>query len=136
MNTGRPVNALRHASPLFRRELTRSELLNALEILLLWLQAIWSPVQKTERPRLVRADVDIHWIADAARRYQLAHHRWPTCDELEAASTANGFLRDLRDPWDHRYELEPGDTVDLMVVRSLGPDGDACTEDDIVATVR
>jgi hypothetical protein len=85
---------------------------------------------------MARANVAVHRIADAARLYRLVHHHWPTWDELAAEPIDNGYPGDLRDPWDHPYELELGDTADVLVVLCSGPDGDAGTEDDFVVTVR
>jgi hypothetical protein len=83
----------------------------------------------------IRASVEVRTIADALRIYRCGHHRWPTRGEL-AASDAGRDLGELRDPWDHPYELRRGDEPNTMIVRCLGPDGVEATEDDFVVTVR
>lgn len=104
-------------------------------------------MNRPEQARMVKARQDIMALKNALEMYKLDNGVYPTTDQgLEALSkrpeipplpphwNEDGYVdRLFDDPWGRPYQyLSPGvhDKVDIF---SLGPDGEAETEDDIAS---
>lgn len=98
-----------------------------------------------EDAKVKAAAAQISQIESAMNMYKLNNHRYPTTEQgLDALVTQpdidpvpknypeNGYMPRLpADPWDNEYLLiSPGDRGRIDIF-SMGPDGEAETEDDI-----
>ncbi|MBS3797227.1 MULTISPECIES: type II secretion system major pseudopilin GspG [unclassified Pseudoalteromonas] len=98
-----------------------------------------------EEADLDKAHLDIQQIEDALNMYKLRVNTYPTTEQgLEALVTKTsiepipkrfpegGFINELPlDPWGNPYQLIYPGEIGKIDVFSMGPDGEAGTEDDI-----
>ncbi|MFH8132611.1 type II secretion system major pseudopilin GspG [Pantoea osteomyelitidis] len=139
-----PNRALRHISS--QSGFTLMELMVVIVILgVLASMVIPNLMGNKERADKQKAVSDIVALESALDMYKLDNHRYPTTDQgIQALVTQpelapvpknyreEGYIRRLpRDPWGNDYIIvSPGEhgKIDLF---SMGPDGEAHTEDDI-----
>ncbi len=102
-------------------------------------------IGQQEEAALDKARLDIQQIEDAMSMYKLRNNVYPTTEQgLEALVTATdvepipkrfpdgGFIKKLPlDPWGNPYQLLSPGEVGKIDIFSMGPDGQAGTEDDI-----
>ncbi|KMT64611.1 type II secretion system major pseudopilin GspG [Catenovulum maritimum] len=102
-------------------------------------------LDKGEEARIKKAATDIVSLEQAMDMYKLENHRYPTTEQTLSALVEeptfepipkkypeNGYIKRLpKDPWDNDYILvSPGENGKIDIF-SVGPDGEADTEDDI-----
>ncbi|NTS75838.1 type II secretion system major pseudopilin GspG [Catenovulum sp. SM1970] len=102
-------------------------------------------IGQSDEAKIKKAAVDITTLENALDMYKLKNHKYPSTEQGLDALVAipdiepipknypeGGFIKRLpQDPWDNEYQLvSPGEQgkVDIF---SMGPDGEADTEDDI-----
>ncbi len=100
---------------------------------------------QTDGAKLRKAAVDITTLESAMDMYKLNNHKYPTTEQgLDALATMpdidpvpknypeDGYIKVLPlDPWENEYQLiSPGEQGRIDIF-SMGPDGEADTEDDI-----
>jgi general secretion pathway protein G len=86
------------------------------------------PALQDARRRQAQADAATMQSAALAYLVQSGRAECPTASELEESGVLNAQTR-ARDPWDHEFVIEcEGDAIS---VRSMGPDGQLGTEDDV-----
>ena len=86
------------------------------------------PALNDARRRQAQSDCATMQSAAIAYLLQSGSTECPTASELEQSGVLNGQTR-ARDPWDHELVIEcEGDAIS---VRSMGPDGQLGTEDDV-----
>jgi general secretion pathway protein G len=81
--------------------------------------------------RVTKVKSDIATFDSAIERFRLKKRRFP--ESFEELIEAN-YLKVSnvpKDPWDNEYLLEDGEGRFKYIIRSLGPDGEQDTEDDI-----
>jgi general secretion pathway protein G len=98
-----------------------------------------------ERANMQKAVSDINALETSLSMYKMDNYNYPTTEQgLEALVeetdieplprrfSKGGYVKRLpNDPWGNEYQiLNPGDNGDMDVF-SMGPDGEAGTEDDI-----
>ncbi|AWB68689.1 type II secretion system protein GspG [Saccharobesus litoralis] len=102
-------------------------------------------IGQSDEAKIKKAATDIVTLENAMDMYKLNNHKYPTTDQgLDALVSApdieplpknypeGGYIKRLpMDPWDNEYMLlSPGDNGNFDIY-SMGPDGEADTEDDI-----
>lgn len=98
-----------------------------------------------EQAQIKRAVIDITSLENSLDRYKIDNFRYPSTEQgLEALVSqtdieplprrfpGGGYLKRLqKDPWGNDYQLlNPGEQSDMDIF-SMGPDGEAGTDDDI-----
>lgn len=98
-----------------------------------------------ERANLQKAVSDINALETSLKMYKLDNYQYPTTEQgIESLVTetdieplprrfpAEGYITRLpKDPWGNEYQLlNPGE-IGIIDVFTMGPDGEAGTEDDI-----
>lgn len=98
-----------------------------------------------EQAQIKRAIIDITSLENSLDRYKIDNFRYPSTEQgLEALVSqtdieplprrfpSGGYLKRLqKDPWGNDYQLlNPGEQSDMDIF-SMGPDGEAGTDDDI-----
>lgn len=98
-----------------------------------------------EQAQVKRAVIDITSLENSLDRYKIDNFRYPSTEQgLEALVSqtdieplprrfpSGGYLKRLqKDPWGNDYQLlNPGEQSDMDIF-SMGPDGEAGTDDDI-----
>ncbi|MBO9491887.1 type II secretion system major pseudopilin GspG [Endozoicomonas sp. G2_1] len=98
-----------------------------------------------EQAQIKRAVIDITSLENSLDRYKIDNFRYPSTEQgLEALVSQTdieplprrfpngGYLKRLqKDPWGNDYQLlNPGEQSDMDIF-SMGPDGEAGTDDDI-----
>ena len=98
-----------------------------------------------EQAQIKRAVIDITSLENSLDRYKIDNFRYPSTEQgLEALVSqtdieplprrfpSGGYLKRLQqDPWGNDYQLlNPGEQSDMDIF-SMGPDGEAGTDDDI-----
>ena len=94
----------------------------------------WSTGWMNNRRRVRQAQLDISRIAHAARLFRADFSRCPhNVAELVSPPEGSPYLRPFNDPWGKPYVLQCPSLVDSedVDVLSLGPDGEASSEDNV-----
>lgn len=91
-------------------------------------------VGASDEARVTKAQTDVKMLASAVSLYRSKKGTLPESLEVLTERDDKGggnLIEELpRDPWDHPYELRPGNNRNDWEVVSLGPDG-VQSEDDI-----